>query len=108
VMRGASRLNPALRGYYGRLPRERIHYGGYYTMTRENWPLIGPMKTDGAFVIGALSGFGTMAACAAGELCARSIAGASLPAYAEKLSLARYRDPTLLAALRAAADKGVL
>jgi D-arginine dehydrogenase len=108
VLRGASRLNPALRGYYGRLPRERIHYGGYYTMTRENWPLIGPMKTDGAFVIGALSGFGTMAACAAGELCARSIAGASLPAYAEKLSLARYRDPTLLAALRAAADKGVL
>jgi D-arginine dehydrogenase len=108
VLRGASRLNPALRGYYGRLPRERTHYGGYYTMTRENWPLIGPMKTDGAFVIGALSGFGTMAACAAGELCAQSIAGAPLPAYAGTLGLARYRDPALLAALCDAADKGVL
>jgi D-arginine dehydrogenase len=108
VLRGASRLNPSLKAYYGNLPRERIHYGGYYTMTAENWPLVGRMKTDGAFVIGALSGFGTMAACAAGELCAQSIAGVSLPAYAEKLGLARYRDLALLATLRVAADKGVL
>ena len=43
------------------------HYGGYYTMTDENWPLIGPMGTDGAYIVGALSGFGSMSACAAGQ-----------------------------------------
>lgn len=108
VLRGASRLNPSLKAYYSRLPRERIHYGGYYTMTAENWPLIGPLKTAGAFVLGALSGFGTMAACAAGELCAGHIAGGPLPAYAEKLGLARYGDTVLMEALSAAASKGVL
>jgi hypothetical protein len=108
VLRAASRLNPSLKTYYGNLPRERIHYGGYYTMTAENWPLVGPLSTDGAFVVGALSGFGTMAACAAGELCAGSIAGAALPGYAEKLSLARYGDRALMDALNAAASKGVL
>ncbi len=108
VLRAASRLNPSLKAYYGSLPRERVHYGGYYTMTNENWPLIGPLNTDGAFVLGALSGFGTMAACAAGELCAGSIAGGSLPAYAEKLGLGRYGDKPLMATLNAAASKGVL
>jgi D-arginine dehydrogenase len=108
VLRAASRLNPSLRAYYGRLPRERVHYGGYYTMTRENWPLIGRMRTDGVFVIGALSGFGTMAACAAGELCAKWIAGEELPGYAEKLSLARYEDEELMAELSGSRSKGVL
>jgi D-arginine dehydrogenase len=108
VLRAASRLNPALKAYYGRLPRERVHYGGYYTMTRENWPLIGSMRTDGAFVIGALSGFGTMAACAAGELCAKWIPGEELPGYAEKLSLARYTDEKLMADLSGSGGTGVL
>jgi D-arginine dehydrogenase len=108
VLRAASRLNPSLKEYYGRLPRERVHYGGYYTMTRENWPLIGRMRTDGAFVIGALSGFGTMAACAAGELCAKWIAGAARPGYADKLSLARYEDEELMTELIGAGSKGVL
>ena len=48
-------------------------------MTKENWPLIGPMRTKGAFVAGALSGFGTMAACATGALCAAWVQGAELP-----------------------------
>jgi glycine/D-amino acid oxidase-like deaminating enzyme len=108
VLRAASRLNPSLKAYYGTLPRERIHYGGYYTMTAENWPLIGPLKTDAAFVVGALSGFGTMASCAAGELCAAWIAGTPLPAHAEKVSLARYADATLMKSLEDAASKGVL
>jgi D-arginine dehydrogenase len=107
VLRGASRLNPSLRRYYGRLPRQCTHYGGYYTMTPENWPLIGPMRTAGAFIVGALSGFGTMAACAAGALCARWIDGQALPAYATPLSLERYRDAALMGELAAAA-KGVL
>jgi hypothetical protein len=56
VPRGASRLNPRLRQDYGRLPRQNTHCGGYYAMTKENWPLIEPMKTKGAFLAGALSG----------------------------------------------------
>jgi D-arginine dehydrogenase len=108
VLRAACRLNPSLKAYYGHLPRERVHYGGYYAMTAENWPLIGPLRSPGAFVLGALSGFGTMAACAAGELCAQWIAGAALPGYAKKLSPARYGDAALMAALSVAASKGVL
>ena len=54
VLRAASRLSPALKCYLGRLPRGARHYGGYYTMTAENWPLIGPMRTPGAFMAGAL------------------------------------------------------
>ncbi|SDH46567.1 Glycine/D-amino acid oxidase [Bradyrhizobium sp. Rc2d] len=108
VLRGASRLNPRLKQYYGRLPRQITHYGGYYTMTEENWPLIGPMKTKHAFVAGALSGFGTMAACATGALCAGWILGTKLPEFAEHLSLSRYDDETFLRRLRESASTGVL
>ncbi|MDM7945623.1 MAG: hypothetical protein QUV20_04755 [Oceanibaculum nanhaiense] len=55
----------------------------------------------------ALSGFGTMAACAAGELCAAWLAGESLPHYAQGFSLARYDDGELMESLHAA-SKGVL
>jgi glycine/D-amino acid oxidase-like deaminating enzyme len=108
VLRGASRLNPALRAYIGRLPRNARHYGGYYTMTPENWPLIGLMRTPGAFVAGALSGFGTMAACATGALCAGWVAGAARTPYADALSLARHEDHGLMAELAALTSQGVL
>jgi hypothetical protein len=49
-----------------------------------------------------------MAACAAGSLCASWITGAGLPGYAGDLSLARYRDQTLMDALKNAASRGVL
>jgi glycine/D-amino acid oxidase-like deaminating enzyme len=75
------------------------HYGGYYTMTRENWPLIGPMRTPGAFVAGALSGFGTMAACAAGSLCAAWILGQPRPGFARALGLERHGDRALMQSL---------
>jgi glycine/D-amino acid oxidase-like deaminating enzyme len=89
VLRAASRLNPKLAAYIGRLPRGAKHYGGYYTMTDENWPLIGPMKAPGAFVAGALSGYGSMAACAAGSICAAGIAGRPVPDYARLFTLDR-------------------
>ncbi|MSP88426.1 MAG: FAD-binding oxidoreductase [Alphaproteobacteria bacterium] len=108
VLRGASRLNAALKTYLGRLPRQFTHYGGSYTMTKENWPLIGPLATPGAFVVGALSGYGTMSACAAGELAAAHMCGGALPDYAGVLGLARHRDTALMAALTASGDKGVL
>jgi glycine/D-amino acid oxidase-like deaminating enzyme len=107
VLRGASRLNPKLAAYIGRLPRGARHYGGYYTMTEENWPLVGPMKTPGAFVAGALSGFGSMAACAAGALCADWVAGRPIPDYARSLTRERHADAALLAEL-AALGKGTL
>lgn len=99
VLRGASRLNPGLKAYYGRLPARLSHYGGYYTMTPENWPLIGPMKTDGAFVAGALSGFGTMGACATGSLIAQWVLGEALPGFASPLSLDRHEDAELMKSL---------
>ena len=108
VIRAASRLSPALATYLGRLPRGARHYGGHYAMTPENWPLIGPMRTPFAFMAGALSGFGTMAATATGALCAAWIAGAARPSYAASLSLARYDDHALMAELHAMASKGVL
>ena len=108
VLRGASRLNPGLRAYYGRLPSRLSHYGGYYTMTRENWPLIGPMATKGAYVAGALSGYGTMGACATGALIAAWVLGETLPDFARSLSLARYDDKALMQDLLAATNTGVL
>ncbi len=108
VLRAASRLTPALRCYLGRLPRGVRHYGGYYTMTPENWPLIGPMRTPGAFLAGALSGFGTMAATASGALCAAWITGAECPGYATNFTLGRYDNVALMAELRGSTSKGVL
>ena len=99
VLRGASRLHPSLGRYVEDLPRRRHHYGGWYTMTGENWPLIGPMGPEGAFMSCAYSGFGTMAACAGGELCAAWVADAPLPDYAKVLSLQRYDDAELMTLL---------
>ncbi len=108
VLRAASRLHPGLARYIGHLPRGARHYGGYYTMTAENLPLIGPMRTPGAFMAGALSGYGTMAACAAGELAAAWISDGERPAYAASLSLARHADAKLMTELTTAKAKGVL
>jgi len=108
VLRGASRLNPSLKAYIGRLPRGAHHYGGYYAMTPENWPLIGPMRTPGVFMAGALSGFGTMAACATGDVCADWVVGRAVPDYATVLSAARYENASLMAELSAQSSKGVL
>jgi len=108
VIRGAAKFLPALQSYVTSPPTRFSHYGGYYTMTDENWPIIGPLDGRGAFIIGALSGFGSMAACAAGKLCAATICGDKLPPYANDLSLARLSNKTLMAELSAASSKGLL
>jgi glycine/D-amino acid oxidase-like deaminating enzyme len=108
VLRGAARLNPALKAYYDTLPATKSPHGGLYTMTDENLPIIGPLRTDGAFAVAAMSGFGTMASCAAAELCAQWIDGAELPAYAKHLSLQRYADESFMTALTVSNDRGVL
>jgi glycine/D-amino acid oxidase-like deaminating enzyme len=108
VMRGAAALLPSLKRYIETPPARFAHYGGYYTMTKENWPLIGPMGPDGAYVVGALSGFGSMSACAAGKLCAAWVCGDALPDYATDLSLARYEDTALMSKLHGSSDRGLL
>ena len=64
--------------------------------------------TDGAFMVAALSGFGSMSACAAGKLCAAWVCNGELPDYAVALSTHRYQDENLMAELRTATSKGLL
>jgi glycine/D-amino acid oxidase-like deaminating enzyme len=83
---------PGLRAYFDRMPRPHVD-GGYYTRTAENRPLIGPLQIGGAFVAGAVSGFGIMSACAVGELLAAHVCQTPLPAYAAAFLPDRYSDP---------------
>ncbi|MCP4429000.1 MAG: FAD-binding oxidoreductase [Chloroflexi bacterium] len=98
IMRGLARMVPGLSAYLGKMGRPFID-GGYYCKTRENRPLIGPLPVEGAYVIGALSGFGIMAGMAAGELLAAHVAGDKLPDYAPDFLLSRYDDPDYRAML---------
>jgi glycine/D-amino acid oxidase-like deaminating enzyme len=91
VLRGLAPIIPALGAYLERPPRPSLD-GGYYTKTRENRPLIGPLG-GGAYVLGALSGYGIMAALGAAELLADHILGAPLPEYAPAFVPGRYDDP---------------
>ena len=92
LIRGLSVMIPRFAEYIRRAPRPVID-GGYYAKTQENRPLIGPLPVQGAYVIGALSGFGMMASPAAGELLAAHITGGELPEHARWFQLDRYDDP---------------
>jgi glycine/D-amino acid oxidase-like deaminating enzyme len=92
VLRGLATAIPGLGAYIGRMPKPMLD-GGYYTKTQENRPLVGPMPVEGAYIIGALSGFGLMAAPASGELLAAHVTGGELPHYAPAFALGRYEDP---------------
>jgi len=92
VLRGATKLVPELRQYIGKIANP-MHDGGYYTESKENIPIIGPMRVDGAFIVGALGGYGIMAGCAAGELGAAWVAASELPIYAQNFSFKRYDNP---------------
>ena len=107
AMRGMSTMLPALKGYFNKMPRPQLD-GGYYTKTRENRLLAGPLPVEGAYVIGAASGYGIMSACGAGDLLAAHIAGMKLPSYAPAFSLARYDDPEYQKHLEALGESGQL
>ncbi|MEA1978077.1 MAG: FAD-dependent oxidoreductase [Chloroflexota bacterium] len=92
ALRGLARMLPALETYFDRPPKPWLD-GGYYTKTEENRPLVGPLSLDGAWIIGALSGFGLMASPACGELLSKHITGSDLPPYTPWFRLARYEDP---------------
>jgi glycine/D-amino acid oxidase-like deaminating enzyme len=95
VLRGLSTMVPGLRTYFNRMPKPFVD-GGYYTKTPDNRFLCGPLPFDGAYVLGALSGYGLMAACGAGELIALQINRSTLPAYASAFELSRFDDPAYM------------
>jgi glycine/D-amino acid oxidase-like deaminating enzyme len=98
VLRGMARMVPGLAVYFERGTRPYVD-GGYYCKTGENRPLIGPLPVEGAYIFGALSGYGIMASQAGGELLAAHVVGSELPGYAADLTLARYEDPAYRALL---------
>ena len=107
ALRGLATMLPGLRAYFGHAPRPILD-GGYYTKTAENRPLVGPMGVDGAYMIGALSGFGIMSACGVGDLLAAHLTTDALPAYAPSFTLTRYSDPAYVRDLGKLGDGGQL
>jgi glycine/D-amino acid oxidase-like deaminating enzyme len=107
ALRGMSRMVPKLVGYLSRLPRTVVD-GGYYTRTRENRFLAGPLPVDGAFILGALSGYGLMSSNGAADLLADHVTGRVLPPYAPAFRLERYEDPAYVKSLDAWGDDGQL
>ncbi|MEK6222357.1 MAG: FAD-binding oxidoreductase [Chloroflexota bacterium] len=98
AIRGLSNMIPGMQAYRERLPKMSVD-GGYYTNTQENRPLASPLGVEGAYIIGAMSGYGIMAATGMGELTAMHITGADLPVYADDFLLTRYSDPNYQALL---------
>jgi len=107
ALRGLATMLPGMKGYFDKMPRPQLD-GGYYTRTHENRPLVGPLPVNGAFVIGAVSGYGIMSACAMGELLAQHVTGAVLPDYATSLMPSRYEHTDYLKEMESLKDSGEL
>jgi glycine/D-amino acid oxidase-like deaminating enzyme len=108
TLRGASRFIPALQPYVDEPPTPIVQFSGYYTRTPENLPLIGPLGMEGLFTVSALSGYGTMAACSAGELCADWMMEAELAEYSRYFHPDRYADAVLMAEINSTGSDGQL
>lgn len=91
TIRGSARMMPGMSAYFG-MAAQGVVDGGFYCKTRENRPLVGPLAVDGAYVLGALSGFGIMAAHAGADLLAAHLTGGNLPEYAKWFLPSRYED----------------
>lgn len=107
VMRGLGAMLPRMQDYFRKFPKPVVD-GGYYTKTIENRPLVTPLDIEGAFLIGAFSGFGIMASCACGELLAAQVTGDTLPPYASSFDLKRYQNPDYIKLLETWGDTGQL
>jgi glycine/D-amino acid oxidase-like deaminating enzyme len=107
VLRGLAAMLPGMQGYFDRMPRPQLD-GGYYTKTRENRPLVGPLPVEGAYVIGAVSGYGIMSACGVGDLLAHHVTGDRLPEYAPSFIPSRYEDPDYINEIENLTDTGQL
>lgn len=93
VLRGLERMLPAVSAYRGAAGRSGRVDGGWYCKTPDNRPLIGPLPVAGAWVLGALSGFGIMASQAAAELLADHLTGKVLRPWAAAFRPDRFDDP---------------
>jgi sarcosine oxidase, subunit beta len=107
ALRGLAKMLPRMKEYFTKMPKPQLD-GGYYTKTRENRPLVGPTPVDGAYVIGAVSGYGIMSACGVGDLLAAHITGNNLPSYAPVFELARYENPEYVKEIESWQDTGQL
>jgi len=107
ALRGLATMLPRMKEYFARMPRPQVD-GGFYTKTQENRPLVGSMGVDGAYMVGAVSGYGIMSACGVGELLADHITGKALPKYAPAFELSRYADPEYQKMLEKWDDSGQL
>lgn len=107
ALRGLSVMLPRMKEYFSRMPRPQLD-GGYYTKTQENRPLVGPMGAEGAYLIGAVSGYGIMSACGVGDLLARHVTGDELPSYAPAFELSRYEKPEYMKKLENWGENGQL
>jgi glycine/D-amino acid oxidase-like deaminating enzyme len=107
ALRGLAAMLPNMKDYFDKLPRPQLD-GGYYTKTRENRPLVGPLPMQGAFLIGAASGYGIMSACGMGELLAQHVTGAGIPKYALALLPSRYDNVDYLKEIESLQDSGEL
>ena len=91
AIRGLARMLPAMQAYFGHGDRGFVD-GGYYCKTRENRPVVGPLPIEGAYVLGALSGYGIMGSHAGADLLAAHLTGARLPEYSSWFLPSRYDD----------------
>jgi glycine/D-amino acid oxidase-like deaminating enzyme len=91
VIRGLATMIPGLNAYYDQ-GSSAIVDGGYYCKTPDNRPLIGPTAIDGAYVLGALSGFGIMSSQGAAALLATHILDTPRPDYSAAFHPVRFSD----------------
>jgi glycine/D-amino acid oxidase-like deaminating enzyme len=82
---------PAISAYFGSGSRGVVD-GGYYCKTPENRPVIGPLPLSGAYVLGALSGYGIMGSHAGADLLAAHLTSGRLPEYARWFLPSRYDE----------------
>ena len=95
MLGGLAVMIPGLAACRGRNKGAAVD-GGYYCKTPDNRPLIGPTAIAGAYLLGALSGFGIMASQAGAELVAAHVLETPLPDYAAAFAPGRFDDPSYL------------
>ncbi len=91
VLRGLSTMLPTMRPYLQRLPLPVVD-GGYYVKMPDNRPVVGPLAVGGAYVVGALSGFGIMSSQGVADLLASHLTGETLPPYAAAFRPERWAE----------------
>lgn len=98
LIRGLARMIPGMNRYFGTGSSCHVD-GGYYCKTPDNRPLIGALPIAGAFVVGALSGYGIMGSQAAAEMVTAAVLGAPPPALGAAFAPGRFDDPAYVTAI---------